>query len=140
MAPGLTTLLMVWGMTLVTADMYIGIIGIFHKRIGWGSFAWEIFLGYLGNFLGSMFFMWLFCKCGAYAAWPWMAKSHAIGTARWATRPHRIVCTWMLQTAAILFVKAEGDIAKIAMAAYGPLAVHPYMAPPRSQEKNSETM
>jgi formate/nitrite transporter FocA (FNT family) len=33
-----------------------------------------------------------------------------------------IVCTWMLQTAALLYVKAEGDIAKIAMAAYGPLA------------------
>jgi formate/nitrite transporter FocA (FNT family) len=33
-----------------------------------------------------------------------------------------IVCTWMLQTAAILYVKAESDIAKIAMAAYGPLA------------------
>ncbi len=139
LAPGLTNLLMglvfmfslviimMSGMTLVTADMYIGIIGIFHKRIGWGAFTWGITLGYAGNFLGSMFFMWLISKSGSYAAWPWMAKSHAMGVAKLGYTATQIfvmgiVCTWMLQTAAILYVKAEGDIAKIAMAAYGPLA------------------
>lgn len=120
-------IIMMSGMTLVTADMYIGIIGIFHKRIGWGSFIWGIVLGYAGNFMGSMFFMWLISKSGAYAAWPWLAKSHAIGVAKMGYTATQIfvmgiVCTWMLQTAAILFVKAEGDMAKIAMAAYGPLA------------------
>ncbi len=139
LAPGLANLLMglvfmfslviimVSGMTLVTADMYIGIIGVFHRRIGWGWFAWGITLGYVGNFLGSMFFMWCIGKSGAYAAWPWLAKSHAIGVAKMGYTATEIfvmgvVCTWMLQTAAILYVKAEGDIAKIAMAAYGPLA------------------
>lgn len=139
LAPGLANLLMglvfmfslviimISGMTLVTADMYIGVIGIFHKRIGWGSFLWGICLGYIGNFLGSMFFMWLISKSGAYAAWPWMAKSHAIGVSKMGYTATQIfvmgiVCTWMLQTAAILFVKAESDIAKIALAAYGPLA------------------
>ncbi|MBU1000969.1 MAG: formate/nitrite transporter family protein [Proteobacteria bacterium] len=139
LAPGLANLLMglvfmfslvvimVSGMTLVTADMYIGIIGVFHGRIGWGRFSWGILLGYLGNFLGSMFFMWLISLSGAYAAWPWLAKSHAIGVAKMGYTATQIfvmgiVCTWMLQTAAVLFVKAEGDAAKIAMAAYGPLA------------------
>lgn len=139
LAPGLSNLLMglvfmfslviimMSGMTLVTADMYIGIIGVFHKRIGWGAFVWGIALGYAGNFLGSMLFMWLISKSGAYAAWPWMARSHAIGVAKMGYTAVQIfvmgiVCTWMLQTAAILYVKAEGDIAKIAMAAYGPLA------------------
>ena len=139
LAPGLANLLMglvfmfslviimMSGMTLVTADMYIGIIGIFHKRIGWGIFAWGILLSYIGSFLGSMFFMWLISKSGAYAAWPWIAKSHAIGVSKMGYTATQIfvmgiVCTWMLQTAAILFVKAEGDMAKIAMAAYGPLA------------------
>lgn len=139
LAPGLANLLMglvfmfslviimVSGMTLVTADMYIGIIGVFHRRIGWGWFAWGIVLGYVGNFLGSMFFMWCIGKSGAYAAWPWLARSHAIGVAKMGYTATEIfvmgiVCTWMLQTAAILYVKAEGDIAKIAMAAYGPLA------------------
>lgn len=120
-------IIMVSGMTLVTADMYIGIIGVFHRRINWGWFIWGIFLGYVGNFLGSMFFMWLISKGGAYMAWPWLARSHAIGASKMGYSATQIfvmgiVCTWMLQTAAILYVKAEGDIAKIALAAYGPLA------------------
>ena len=139
LAPGLSNLLMgvvfmfslviimVSGMTLVTADMYIGVIGIFHRRISWPWFVWGVVLGYIGNFLGSMFFMWLISHSGAYAAWPWLAKSHAIGVAKMGYTATQIfvmgiVCTWMLQTAAILFVKAEGDMAKIALAAYGPLA------------------
>ena len=139
LAPGLANLLMgavfafslviimVSGMTLVTADMYIGIVGVFHKRINWGWFIWGIILGYVGNFLGSMFFMWLISKGGAYMTWPWLARSHAIGVAKLGYSATQIfamgiACTWMLQIAAILYVKAEGDIAKIALAAYGPFA------------------
>ena len=139
LAPGLANLLMglvfmfslviimVSGMTLVTADMYIGVIGIFHRRINWGWFLWGITLGYIGNFLGSMFFMWLISKSGSYAYLPWLLRSHAIGVAKLGQTASQIfvmgiVCTWMLQTAAILYVKADSDIAKIAMAAYGPLA------------------
>lgn len=139
MAPGLSNLLMglvfmfslviimVSGMTLVTADMYIGIIGVFHRRIGWGWFVWGVVLGYIGNFLGSMFFMWLISKSASYALWPWLSRAHGIGVAKLGQTASQIfvmgiVCTWMLQTAAILYVKAESDIAKIAMAAYGPLA------------------
>jgi formate/nitrite transporter FocA (FNT family) len=33
-----------------------------------------------------------------------------------------VICTWTLQTASFLFIKANEDIAKIFMAAYGPLA------------------
>jgi formate/nitrite transporter FocA (FNT family) len=139
LAPGLANLLMglvfafslviimMSGMTLVTADMYIGMVGVFHRRIGWGWFIWGIVLGYIGNFLGSMFFMWLISESGAYGAWPWLARSHAIGVSKMGYSATQIfvmgiACTWMLQTAAILYVKAEGDMAKIALAAYGPLA------------------
>lgn len=138
-APGLANLLMglvfmfslviimVSGMTLVTADMYIGVIGVFHRRINWGWFIWGIVLGYAGNFLGSMFFMWLISKSASYASLPWLLRAHAIGVAKMGQTAMEIfvmgvVCTWMLQTAAILYVKAEGDTAKILMAAYGPLA------------------
>ena len=139
LAPGLANLLMglvfmfslviimVSGMTLVTADMYIGIIGIFHRRITWSWYIWGVVLGYVGNFLGSMFFMWLISLSGPFSAWPWLARSHAIGVAKLGYTATEIfvmgiVCTWMLQTAAILFVKANDDMAKILMAAYGPLA------------------
>ena len=33
-----------------------------------------------------------------------------------------IVCTWTLQSAAILFMKTRDDLSKIVLAAYGPLA------------------
>ena len=139
LAPGLANLLMglvfmfslviimVSGMTLVTADIYIGMIGIFHRRINWGWFVWGVTLGYVGNFLGSMFFMWLISKSGSFAYMPWLLRAHAIGVSKLGQTATQIfvmgiVCTWMLQTAAILYVKADGDIAKIAMAAYGPLA------------------
>jgi formate/nitrite transporter FocA (FNT family) len=139
LAPGLANLLMglvfmfslviimVSGMTLVTADMYIGMIGVFHRRITWGWFIWGVTFGYIGNFLGSMFFMWLISKSGSFAYMPWLLRAHAIGVAKLGQTAGQIfvmgiVCTWMLQTAAILYVKADSDIAKIAMAAYGPLA------------------
>jgi formate transporter len=139
LAPGLANLLMglvfmfslviimVSGMTLVTADMYIGIIGVFHRRIKWGWFVWGVTLGYVGNFLGSMIFMWLISKSGSYAYMPWLLRAHAIGVSKLGQTASQIfvmgiVCTWMLQTAAILYVKANSDIAKITMAAYGPLA------------------
>jgi formate/nitrite transporter FocA (FNT family) len=139
LAPGLSNLLMglvfmfslviimVSGMTLVTADMYIGIIGVFHRRINWGWFVWGVTLGYVGNFIGSMLFMWLISKSGSYAHLPWLLKAHGIGVSKLGQTATQIfvmgiVCTWMLQTAAILYVKADSDTAKIAMAAYGPLA------------------
>ncbi|MEW6265774.1 MAG: formate/nitrite transporter family protein [Thermodesulfobacteriota bacterium] len=139
LAPGLANLLMglvfmfslviimVSGLTLVTADMYIGIIGVFHRRINWTWFIWGITLGYIGNFLGSMIFMWLISQSFAYAQLPWLLRAHGIGVAKLGQTATQIfvmgiVCTWMLQTAAVLYVKANDDIAKIALAAYGPLA------------------
>ncbi len=139
LGPGLSNLLMgmvfmfsqvaimVSGMNLVTADMYIGIIGIFHRRITWKWFFIGLILGYIGNFLGSMFFMWLISKSGSFARLPWLIQAHDIGVVKMGqTAPQLffmgIICTWMLQTAAILYVKMNDDIAKIALAAYGPLA------------------
>jgi formate/nitrite transporter FocA (FNT family) len=115
------------GMTLVTADMAIGIIGVFHKRISLSAFCLGIVAGYVGNFAGSMFFMWVISKGGSYMAWPWLQQAHAIAVKKTGMTPGEIfalgiICTWMLQTAALLYVKANEDIAKILMAAYGPLA------------------
>ena len=120
-------IIMMSGMTLVTADMYIGIIGIFHRRITWPWFVWGVALGYIGNFMGSMLFMWLISKSGAFAHTPWLMRAHDMGVLKLGYSALEIfvmgiVCTWMLQTAAILYVKANEDTAKITMAAYGPLA------------------
>ena len=139
LAPGLANLMMglvfmfslviimFSGMTLVTADMAVGVIGIFHKRISWPAFLLGILVGYIGNFLGSMFFMWVISKGGSFASLPWLQQAHAIAAKKTGMAPIEIftmaiICTWTLQTAALLYIKANEDIAKIAMAAYGPLA------------------
>jgi formate/nitrite transporter FocA (FNT family) len=115
------------GMTLVTADMAVGIIGVFHRRITWTWFIIGILAGYVGNFAGSMFFMWIVSKGGSYMALPWLQQAHAIAVKKTGMPPGQIfalgiICTWMLQSAALLYIKANEDIAKIVMAAYGPLA------------------
>ncbi len=115
------------GMTLVTADMALGVIGVFHRRLSWGQFLWMVAAGYLGNFAGSMIFLWLLSMGAGYESWPWLARAHAIGafkTGATATQVFvmGIVCTWTLQSAAILFIKAGDDVSRVLMAAYGPLA------------------
>ena len=115
------------GMTLVTADMAIGIIGVFHRRITWFWFIIGILAGYAGNFAGSMLFMWIVSTGGSYMALPWLQQAHAIAVNKTGMTPGQIfalgiICTWMLQTAALLYIKANEDIARIVMAAYGPLA------------------
>jgi formate/nitrite transporter FocA (FNT family) len=139
LAPGLANLMMglvfmfslviimFSGMTLVTADMAVGVIGLFHKRISWPSFFLGILAGYVGNFAGSMFFMWLVSKGGSYMSLPWLQQAHMIAVNKTGMTSGEIfvmaiICTWMLQTAALLYIKANEDIAKIFMAAYGPLA------------------
>jgi formate transporter len=139
LAPGLANLLMglvfmfslviimFGGMTLVTADMAVGIIGVFHRRISWPLFFKGILIGYIGNFIGSMFFMWLLSKGGSFASSAWLLQAHAMAAKKTGMPAIEIfamavVCTWTLQTAAFLYIKANEDIAKIAMAAYGPLA------------------
>ena len=120
-------IIMFSGMTLVTADMAYGVIGMFHKRIKWTQFVWGIIVAYAGNFTGSMFFLWLLSKGGGYVALPWLVRAHAIGVAKTGETSIQIfvmaiICTWTLQTAAFLFVKANDDVSKILMTAYGPLA------------------
>lgn len=139
LAPGLANLLMglvfmfslvlimFSGMTLVTADMAYGLVGVFQNRISWGAFFWGVFMGYVGNFAGSMAFMWIMSKGGGYHALPWLMRAHAIGVAKTGETAMEIftmgvICTWTLQSAAILFMKAKDDVSKIMLAAYGPLA------------------
>lgn len=139
LAPGLANLLMglvfmfslviimFSGMTLVTADMAYGLVGVFQDRITWRQFVWGVFVGYIGNFIGSMTFMWIMSKGGGYHALPWLMRAHEIGLAKTGETAMEIfvmgiICTWTLQSAAILFMKTNDDMSKIVLTAYGPLA------------------
>ena len=139
LAPGLANLLMglvfmfslviimVSGMTLVTADMYIGIIGVFHRRIRLGMVRLGRHARIHRQFPRQHVFhvadqqVWKLCAiCHGFL------RAHAIGVAKLGQTASQIfvmgiVCTWMLQTAAILYVKAEATSPKSPWQLTGPL-------------------
>lgn len=47
-------IILVSGASLVTADMVLGILGVFHKRISWVQFLYFTVVSYIGNAVGSM--------------------------------------------------------------------------------------
>lgn len=138
--PGLANLLMglmfgfslvmilVSGSSLITADIFLGILGLFHRRIGWGQYLWFIFVSYLGNAVGSlMVSLIVFWGGSNYIQAPWLIRAHQIAATKVGMSDVQIfamgcLCTWMLQTAVMLYAKARTDIGKMALAYYGPLA------------------
>ena len=121
-------IIMISGMCLITADMALGVFGVFHRRMTWLQYLYFIVMGYIGNFAGSMFFMYLVYLGGSvYNLPPWLLRAHAIAAAKTGMSDLNIfvlgiLCTWFLQTAMMLYYKAGTDIGKMMMAYYGPLA------------------
>lgn len=121
-------LILVSGASLVTADMVLGIIGVFHRRINFCQYFRFILVSYLGNAIGSMLVTLLVYVGGSkYILEPWLTRAHQIATLKTGMSGLQIfalgvLCTWLLQTAVILYLKARTDIAKIGLAYYGPLA------------------
>lgn len=121
-------IILVSGNSLITADMVIGIIGIFHRRLTWRQYGWFILVSYLGNAVGCFSVCVLVYIGGSnYITEPWLLRAHQIAVAKTGmtdlqTFAMGCFCTWLLQTGVILFFKARTDIGKIGMAYYGPLA------------------
>lgn len=121
-------IILVSGASLVTADMVLGIVGVFHRRIGWGGFGLLILLSYLGNAAGSLAVTALvFFGGSGYDLQPWLYRAHEIaalktGLSDVQTLALGCLCTWILQTAVVLFFKTRTEAAKMLVAYYGPLA------------------
>lgn len=120
--------IMVSGMSLITADMATGIIGVFHGRLTWKQYLIFVAFGYVGNAMGSMLFMGLVALAkGPYALPVYLLRAHAIAAAKTGMPDLSIfilgvLCTWFLQTAMFLYLKARSDVGKMLLAYYGPLA------------------
>ncbi|MCZ8511709.1 formate/nitrite transporter family protein [Paenibacillus filicis] len=121
-------IIMVSGASLITADMVIGFLGIIHRRITWGQYFWMNLVSYLGNAVGSlMVSLLVFIGGSNYLAAPWLSRAHQIAVGKTGMTDLQIfamgcLCTWMLQTAVMLYFKARTDVGKILLAFYGPLA------------------
>jgi formate/nitrite transporter FocA (FNT family) len=121
-------IIMLSGMSLITAEMALGIIGVFHKRINFMQYAAFVLFGYIGNAIGSLFFMSLLAFAGGpFEKSIYVLRAHAIAATKTGMSGLTIfilgiLCTWFLQTAMFLYLKARSDTGKMMAAYYGPFA------------------
>lgn len=121
-------IIMVAGVSLITADMALGVVALWHRRMRFRAYLAFVAAGYLGNALGSWAFMALVAAAaGPYAQPPWLLQAHVLAVRRLdpsdaSTFALGVLCTWLLQTAMFLYLKARTDVGKMLLAYYGPLA------------------
>lgn len=121
-------IIMVSEVSLVTADMALGILAVYHGRLSPKEYLQFVAASYFGNAFGSFFFMVLLAAAGGpWWSWPMLLRAHTLavtkmGMSDLSTFILGILCTWLLQTAMILYLKARTDIGKMLLAYYGPLA------------------
>jgi formate/nitrite transporter FocA (FNT family) len=120
--------IMMTGMSLITAEMALGIIGVFHKKITIVQYILFVTAGYIGNALGSLSFMSLLAFAGGpFEKSIFVLRAHAIAASKTGMDSLSIfllgiLCTWFLQTAMFMYLKARSDVGKMAVAYYGPFA------------------
>ncbi|WIM86783.1 formate/nitrite transporter family protein [Candidatus Mycobacterium wuenschmannii] len=120
-------LILVSGMSLITADMAAGAIAVLQRRLTVAGYLRLLAIGMLGNCAGALAFV---TVCAA-AGGPYLgafAQRAAVVAAAKTSQPTltaillAVVCTWFLQTSMCLFFKARTDIARMGFAFYGPFA------------------
>ncbi|MBB6446289.1 formate/nitrite transporter family protein [Bacillus benzoevorans] len=120
--------IMMTGMSLITAEMALGIIGVFHKKITIVQYILFVIAGYIGNALGSLSFMSLLAFAGGpFEKSIYALRAHALAVSKTGMDGLSIfllgiLCTWFLQTAMFMYLKARSDVGKMAVAYYGPFA------------------
>ncbi|WP_292988745.1 formate/nitrite transporter family protein [Mycobacterium sp.] len=120
-------LILVSGMSLITADMAAGAIALLQRRLTLIGYLRLLVIGMIGNCVGALTFV---AVCAA-AGGPYLgafAQRAAVVAAAKTSQPTltaillAVVCTWFLQTSMCLFFKARTDVARMGFAFYGPFA------------------
>lgn len=120
-------LILVSGMSLITADMAAGFLAVLKRTMRVRTYAYLVTVGLIGNTFGALVFVTI---CGA-AGGPYLGafaeRAAAVGSAKagqpfWTALLLAVVCTWFLQTAMCMYFKARSDVARMAFAFYGPFA------------------
>jgi formate transporter len=120
-------LILVSGMSLITADMAAGLLAVLKRGMSLGDYALLVAIGLVGNVVGALVFV---TVCGA-AGGPYLGafaeRAATVGALKagqpfWTALLLAVVCTWFLQTAMCMFFKARSDVARMAFAFYGPFA------------------
>lgn len=120
-------LILVSGMSLITADMAAGFLAVLRRSMTLRSYLFLVTVGLVGNVVGALVFVTI---CGA-AGGPYLGafaeRAAAVGAAKagqpfWTALLLAVVCTWFLQTSMCMFFKARSDVARMTFAFYGPFA------------------
>jgi formate transporter len=120
-------LILVSGMSLITADMAAGFLAVLKRTMRLRTYAFLVTVGLVGNIAGALVFVGI---CGA-AGGPYLGafaeRAATVGALKagqpWGTAfLLAVVCTWFLQTAMCMYFKARSDVARMAFAFYGPFA------------------
>ena len=120
-------LILVSGMSLITADMAAGAIAILQRRMTVVGYLRLLVIGLVGNCIGALTFVTVCAAAGGPYLGAFAQRAAAVASAK-TSQPVltavllAVVCTWFLQTSMCLFFKARTDIARMGFAFYGPFA------------------
>jgi formate/nitrite transporter FocA (FNT family) len=120
-------LILVSGMSLITADMAAGAIAILQRRMTVVGYLRLLVIGLVGNSIGALTFVTVCAAAGGPYLGAFAQRAAAVASAK-TSQPAltavllAVVCTWFLQTSMCLFFKARTDIARMGFAFYGPFA------------------
>jgi formate/nitrite transporter FocA (FNT family) len=120
-------LILVSGMSLITADMAAGAIAILQRRLTALGYLRLLVIGLVGNCVGALVFVAVCAAAGGPYLGAFAQRAATVAAAK-TSQPVltaillAVVCTWFLQTSMCLFFKARTDVARMGFAFYGPFA------------------
>lgn len=120
-------LILVSGMSLITADMAAGFLAVLKRTLGVGKYVLLVTVGLVGNIVGALVFVTVCAAAGGPYLGAFAERAASVGTAKagqpfWTALLLAVLCTWFLQTSMCMFFKARSDVARMAFAFYGPFA------------------
>jgi formate/nitrite transporter FocA (FNT family) len=120
-------LILVSGMSLITADMAAGAIAILQRRLTVVGYLRLLLIGLVGNCVGALTFVAVCAAAGGPYLGAFAQRAAVVASAKTAQPVLTavllaVVCTWFLQTSMCLFFKARTDVARMGFAFYGPFA------------------
>lgn len=120
-------LILVSGMSLITADMAAGFLAVLKRTMSVGGYAFLVIIGLIGNIAGALVFVTICSAAGGPYLGAFAERAAAVGAQKagqplWTALLLAVVCTWFLQTSMCMFFKARSDVARMAFAFYGPFA------------------
>lgn len=120
-------LILVSGMSLITAGMAAGLLAVLKGWMSVGGYAFLVVVRLVGNIAGALVFVTLCGAAGGPYRGAFAERAAAVGAQKagqpfWTALLLAVVCTWFLQTAMCMYFKARSDVARMAFAFYGPFA------------------